>query len=1405
MNNIDSIREDYNIGDSIRISCSLGVKEGYIVSFLEDRIKIQPYDKDKKPFSVANSSIIDWEEGSNAGGVSSVCMVQDMTNSTDVSAVNNPEATASVENATQEQSETITNATNLHIENSDRAEEILSEPQIIGKEQRAEDDTESLNLTENNVTPDVSTEVYAPVVSQKEILPTLNKGRKITLKSFEDLGSLDEVKDLKVKDASNVVRELGKITRAGYGNFGFIHDNKTCDQLWFTFTELMDFPDTSPSSLIGQYVVYTRAKNARGPVAIAIHKPNTIENLVTLAKSKFEQGMKSAAYEIVYHIQSQYPDSTLANDLLKSFSKSKSNPIKKVSPKQTDKLAPLYKQAREYHEARDYEKAIETYKKAINAKQKAESAVKDLGMLLVSLSKKSDNPVDAERYVSEARELMESHKTLLPLNSVNMSYLENFYYSIRDFSAFKQIVDKLLKTLDEEKDGPRYVFLLNKLAAAYIKEGDTQKARELLNRSLEIYPSGSGAASLLSIIDTPSAIDERIEEEIETYDSSNTEFESFNDGLSPFIEETLEKYDEYAGVKAKDTGNFTLKSLNNIRDLIKAFDEKKFAGRPSERARYLLTEGKLMQQLEPDNTFALRSVMARYCNDMAKIHVFNSSSVDVIRFYYTESFTLEERYSAIVRQVSYYLLTNIYDGKKLSEEINRNWSVDSVLKLILDGGFDSKRWESILSLLLYNKQLFVQIVGKLYENNEYFLKSLEAFRYYNIDFVEIQSLERYKQVWNQLRQQRLEEYRITIASLKSLTTACNIEELAIRLRDNLLSCLKEWMCHVDTVRIQSIHKTIAPALDKYHKASGFRNKQLNCHEAENLINQLIDDILKLPTKLSYEGLLPLLTKVLESLNESWETIQAFSKPTPKISLLRTNSVVDQMLVPLQIEVSIDKDSSPIYNVSLDIINNDELQISDDEQTASYLGLIEGGDSHIFKKTVKVSDYVIEKKAIAFDVRCTYFNDGDVNTVTSSLSLHLYNPQDFQQIPNKFAAVAESGPLSASSEMFYGQKKYIKTVVDTIIESPSKQVIIYGQKRSGKSSVLNRVEEELTRAGAFCVQFSMGKIVRNISEVAFYYKILSEIEAALEILNEDGVVVPDFSIPSRRDFQNEDLENPLETFTKYMRQFKRSCQRTEGWKDRRLVVLIDEFTYMYGAIKLKRISPTIMMQWKAITQDEKAQFSAVLVGQDVVPSFKKEPYARNAFGVIKDIRLTYLDEEDAKDLIIKPILNEGESRYSDKAVELIMDYTACNPYYIQIFCSYLVNFMNEKHYNNVTEADVLDVASSLISGVKALDAAKFENLLSSGETDNQEDLEGNFVDDAIKAYTDEHVEIVLKAVARASSTKVWAPRVDIITSLDPETEQGILDQLYNRDVLDCKDDKLYYKIKVRLYKEWLLKH
>lgn len=1391
MNNIDLIKEDYNIGDAIRLSCSLGVKEGFIVAFYNNRIKIQPHDSSKKPISLLDTDIVTWEDGenpqlgdddndnnsnkkeSNSNTISVNTNPIDIINTTDQSKIENSIDTITSYNAESLEYK-VGDVVSKHVLDQWRREKDRQENKIAIKKAKKENKN-----------------------SSKETR---------TFTSLSDLASLDSVVESRKRDATNVVREMGEIIRCGHGTFGFIHDNKTGEECYFHYSELIDFDKSNPLSLIGQYVVYTRGRNYSGPIAFSIHKPDTVENIVSLAKAKYDEGQKRTAYELVNHILSNYPDSYLANQALRYFSttKLKNHGQNKRSTINDENDYLYYKKARDYDYEKDYPKAIEFYKKAIEANQKVESAIKDLGMLYISLYTKSEDSKTRENYFYEARTLMETYGNKLQRNGVNLNWLENFYYAIRDFENFKVVANELLSSLNVRTDGPRCVFLLNKLAAVLIKEGDTQEARELLNKALDIYPASTGAAKLLDIIDDPnSIIENRIEEEIKSLDS---EIETFYGGLSPFIEDTLNNFQEkdYAGVKAKDFGNFTKKTLKGVRDFIKTFDDPRFAGRPSDRARYLLTEGKLMLLLEPDNTFELRSVMARYCNDMAKVHINNSSPTDVIRFYYNEAFALVNDYSATVTQLTYYLLTNIYDCKRLSEEMNKSIAVDVALGDVLSNTMDQKKWESILTMFLYNKEIFFQIVNKLYNNKEFKKKSISALKSFGIETSEKLSLEEYQKAWNRARERRLGDYRTTIASLKSITATSNIEELSIRLSENLKNYKRDWMCSLDLSRLTYIMNTVAPALDKYHKAEGFRNKQLNCREVENLINQMIDEIVNKPTKLSYEAILPLLETVKQIVDKSFDDFLVASKPIPKIFLLRTESIVNQLVVPLQIEVSIDKDSSPIYDLDLKIINTQDIQIVSGDDSTTFLGLIEGGDTHIFKPLVKVSDYVIKNKAIAFDVECVYFNNGIKESKKASLSLHLYNPEEFVPIPNPYAPVAESGPLAADSKMFFGQKEYIKRVVDTIIESPSKQVIIYGQKRSGKSSVLNQVQHELTEAGAFCVQFSMGTIVRDISEFAFYYKILLEIRKSLLGLRDEGINAPLLEIPSRMDFQKEDPFNPAESFINYMRLFRKECKKTEGWEKKRLVVLIDEFTYMYGAIKMHKISPTIMMQWKAVTQDEQAQFSVVLVGQDVVPAFKQEPYARNAFGVIKDLRLTYLKKEDAKDLITQPIIDNGNSRYNDKAVELIMDYTACNPYYLQIFCSHLVDYMNDKRYNTVTEADVLDVASELISGINALGKARFENLLSSGETDKEDDIAGVEVDEAIKKYTDDEVEEVLKAVAKASSTKVWAVRSDIRTSLDVTVEDGVLIQLYDRDVIDKKEDN-YYKIKVRLYKEWLLKH
>ena len=1235
--------------------------------------------------------------------------------------------------------------------------------------------------------------------------------RGASSRNLEDLGSLlgleKSISNLREEENNALIREMGEIQYLG-SEFGFIRDFKTNTKRWFAVTELLDSKNTKYST--GEYVVFTRSTNYAGNTAICIHKPMIIKDLLELVDKLTQEGKRTDANEVLLHIFSSYPDCHAAIEKQKEINKKY---LITRFPNGGDTT--LYFKAKKYNNDKNFEKAVEFYKKAIEQSQRKESAIKDLGMLYIQLAKKAQSENEEAHYREEAKKLMQKYRKSLYDTSVNLSYLENFYYSIRDFENFKKVVNILLTNADEELEVSRHVFLLNKLASVLIREQQIDQAKILLNKAINLSPESTGAQKLLEILETSSP---HIEEQIESIISAN-EIEISSGKISQFILNTLEDYNDYVGIpqSAINKGRFTKDNLKSLRKLIEQFSEKEFAGRSSDRAKYLLTEGKLMQELEPEDTFRLRSVMARYCNDMAKIHTYNNSSPEVIRFFYNEAFALENKYDATVRQVAYYLLSNTLDLEKLSKEFSRNPSVEYALDLLLKNGIDIKIWNSILSMLMYNSEITANVLGKLYSKDFFYKNAVDALKLFG-ETNTIQSQEDFKNSWIRVIDNRKKEYKQIIRSIKSFENIEDIETMAISLNNELEPVIKPWVEKLDSKRINILSADVSSSLRKYHEASGFRAKELNYHEINTLLKDSIQEILDEPTKISYDALLPLLKEIKNMVDRSFEKFVEESKPTPSVVLLRSENATIGHTVPLQIEVSIDKDSASINNVKIDISNSNGIEIIDIGPQNPYNRSIEGGEKHIFRPTIKVTETIKVQGAATIEIICEYSTGGKNEKFFTTLALHLYNSIDFVPLYNPYASVAESGPLDASSKMFYGHKNYISGIVSAILDSESKQVIIYGQKRSGKSSVLNRVKQDLENEGAFCVLFSMGKIVRKISEFSFYYKILKTIKDELVLLSMDGEQVPEFNIPTKNEFILEDEDNPVETFSKYMRLFKLACKKTEGWKNRRLVVMIDEFTYMYGAIKMNSISNTIMQQWKAVTQDPFTQFSSVLVGQDVVPAFKNEPYARNPFGVIEDLRLTYLDPSDAYKLIVNPILNNNnESRYVGEAANLIMDYTACNPYYIQIFCANLVDYINEKKYKSITEADVTDVANQLTSGVQALDHAKFENLLNARETeeDTESIKEGSEIDEAIMIYKDEDVETVLRAIAKASENKSYANRSDLRTCLNIDLEDGIIKQLYSRDVIELKEkyqDEIthkekyrFLKIKVRLYKEWLLKH
>ena len=1345
----DFIKETFKKGDTLKLSCVNGDFSGEILFITTDSIIIKTLDG--KTCGIKGSDISFFEEIKNN---ESTISAQVPTQTENI----NERQKMSVDTQEAQTENIVSNTPTQPIEET--SDENLKEQPDDGKPKLkilGHIDLDAINKS-------------TPSKKQKPI--KVKSKPTTTLKGLESLSIL--VEDEHKAQNEKYLPALGEIKVVfPERNFGFIKDGKTGKQLYFSFNQIIDEGIKQPSGVMFHMpVVYSIISNERGDSAITIHRPNKVIELLNLSHTLIKRDEYRHAICILEHILDEFPDNFAADELKRKLEKS--HPQPKIRT-----YSNLYNQAKKYNLEKNYPKAIEFFIKAIEAGEKMESSIKDLGMLYAQLYKQGGS--NADDYRKDAILLLDEYRKDLPDSISTLYYLENLYYSIQDYKQFVSVAQELLDKKELQKDKNRYVQLLCKIAAAYIQSGEKELAIDTIEEALSYDPNNVGALKLKTAIES-----ENQDDIIEVI--SATQFESLTSGLSPFIQQTLDEYNEYAGVpaKIKESGNFDETTLKGIRSII-----DKFSGRSKDRATYLLTEAKLMQEIDPENTLQFRTILARYCNDMAKNHIADNSSLDVIRFYYNEAFSLEENYDINARNVAYYLLTHIYDYRNLLQVTSKDISVDSALKQTIICEFDIKRWISILSMFIYNRMISAKLTSLLFINNEYRVKAIEALKAIGISINNTPSKDEFSEAWNNAREALKRYNSKIIASIRVVTNASGLEEMYQRLL-SLNDLSKEWMYALDINRLITIINTIAPAISSYIKSSGYRNKVSNRDLANGQIFQLIEDIKREPTKLSYEEFLPLLRHIEKLLDESFNDVIRTSEPRISIKLLSEQTVIDNGLVKIQIEVSNHKDSSPIKEVSISVDERNDIKLINAGEVL--YNAIEGGESHIFKLQLEVGENIINQKATAVTIYCNYTNGGEKKQAFNQLSLKLYSKEEFTPIDNPYAPIADGGPVQ-DEKMFFGRETEIQNIVEAIIKSPSKQIIIYGQKRSGKSSVMLHLKQSLLNTGkTFCIFFSLGEIINNLNEASFYYKIISSIKQELEILEWNGENdIPPFEIPSSKAFKEEDEDNPLNTFTKYMIMFKLSCKQTKGWENKNLVVMIDEFTYLYTEIKKGNISPSIMKQWKAITQNERAQFSVVLVGQDVVPSFKKEDYARNAFGVIQDMRLTYLKDEPARALIETPILDKDRrSRYIGDAVTRIIDYTSRNPYYIQIFCSRLVDYMNENKSISVTEADVNEVARSFIEGSDALEEDKFDNLIRAGESED------------LQEFPESEILSILRQIAQNSKNIGYCNRRDIDVFEDKERENAILKDLTDREVLEMKGED-NYKIQVKLFQEWLLNH
>jgi hypothetical protein len=355
-------------------------------------------------------------------------------------------------------------------------------------------------------------------------------------------------------------------------------------------------------------------------------------------------------------------------------------------------------------------------------------------------------------------------------------------------------------------------------------------------------------------------------------------------------------------------------------------------------------------------------------------------------------------------------------------------------------------------------------------------------------------------------------------------------------------------------------------------------------------------------------------------------------------------------------------------------------------------------------------------------------------------------------------------------MFFGRQELLERLYGEVTSGPLGQCfVLYGQKRSGKSSVLRQLAKRL-RPPNLAIYLSLGTIDTAKAERSF-------VQACIDSLYER--LVHDFDMTDimeqhwPREFQVE--SSPIESFRRSVRASTRMLEARKGWREVRPIFLIDEFTYVYEYIREGLLTPAFMRQWKSLL--ESRTFDAVLVGQDTMPRFK-EAYP-NEFGVTHDERISYLSAEEARALAENPIMMGTESRYKGASLDRLIGLTAGSAFYLQIFCDRLVQHLNRNRLAFITESVVGDVLGQLTTGPAALPTDKFDPLITAAG-------------ESVTLAPKERYLALLTRIALNPS----------ITSQEVEAEDAqVVRDLFAREVLD-RDARGRLRIRVGLFAEWL---
>lgn len=263
---------------------------------------------------------------------------------------------------------------------------------------------------------------------------------------------------------------------------------------------------------------------------------------------------------------------------------------------------------------------------------------------------------------------------------------------------------------------------------------------------------------------------------------------------------------------------------------------------------------------------------------------------------------------------------------------------------------------------------------------------------------------------------------------------------------------------------------------------------------------------------------------------------------------------------------------------------------------------------------------------------------------------------FQKIQNPYII----GGIVRDRRMFYGREELLANIIDNFRgKYQINPVFLYGQRRTGKTSILVQLKKKLENEFA-PVFFT----IQEIYGVKSFYQDLME-----KIREELGFM--DIEIPHIK-------EDPFDIFKNKF--YNKVEQRLKGKK---IVIMIDEYQRIDELITKGDYDDDVIDFLNALVQDGEIKmiFAGSLLAEEL--ENKKWMELMKFFILMK---VSFLKRDDTVKLITEPV--KESIQYDEGGIEKIISLSGCHPYFVQLICHTMVEHHNRDEtiligYNSVT--------------------------------------------------------------------------------------------------------------------------